>query len=54
MYDQGQGVPQDDEQAASWFRKAAEQGVAEAQYNLGKMYDEGRGVPQDDKQAVFW
>ena len=34
--------------------KAAEQGLAGAQSNLGVCYSEGRGVPQDDKQAVFW
>ena len=26
------------EEAVKWFRKAAEQGVARAQYNLGWMY----------------
>ena len=37
-----------------WYRRAAEQGVADAQYNLGFMYRNGQGVPQDDKQAVDW
>ena len=32
----------------------AEQGYANAQYNLGVMYDKGRGVIQDDKTAVKW
>lgn len=32
----------------------AEQGVADAQFNLGWIYDEGRGVPQDYKAAVKW
>jgi len=32
----------------------AEQGDAQAQYNLGVMYDKGRGVPQDYKEAVKW
>ncbi len=32
----------------------AEQGDAEAQYNLGSMYDEGLGVPQDYAEAVKW
>ena len=32
----------------------AEQGIADAQYNLALMYDSGRGVPQDDEQAVMW
>ena len=37
-----------------WFRKAAEQGVAEAQHNLGQYYANGEGVPQDDAEAVKW
>ena len=36
------------------LRKVAEQGDAEAQYNLGIMYANGRGVTQDDKEAVTW
>jgi uncharacterized protein len=35
MYADGRGVTQDDGQAVSWFRKAAEQGDAVAQNNLG-------------------
>ena len=54
MYDQGRGVPQDDAEAVAWYRRAAEQGNARAQYNLGGMYREGRGVPQDDAEAVAW
>ena len=38
--------------AAQEFKKAAEQGNAKAQNNLGTMYDNGRGVIQDDKEAV--
>ena len=38
----------------TWFRKAAEQGYAPAQTNLGNMYMEGRGVPQDDAEGVRW
>jgi len=36
------------------YRLAADQGLAEAQYNLGNMYGDGRGVPQDDVQAHMW
>ena len=36
------------------YRKAAEQGLAKAQSNLGLMYLNGQGVIQDDKQAVYW
>ena len=32
----------------------AEQGIAEAQYNLGLMYDQGKGVPQDYALAHMW
>ncbi|MFQ2690164.1 tetratricopeptide repeat protein, partial [Aeromonas caviae] len=51
---QGKGVAQDDKQAVTWFRKAAEQGDAKAQGLLGIMYVQGKGVAQDDKQAVTW
>ena len=37
-----------------WYRLAADQGDAIAQYNLGFMYGKGRGVPQDDKAAIRW
>ena len=37
-----------------WFRLAALQGYAPAQYNLGLMYDKGQGVPQDYAEAVKW
>ena len=36
------------------FKKAAEQGQANAQYNLGLMYYNGEGVTRDAKQAVYW
>ena len=32
----------------------AEQGLADAQYNLGQMYAEGKGVSQNHKSAVKW
>ena len=50
----GEGVPQDYAEAARWYRKAAEQGLAEAQYDLGGMYDIGAGVPHDDADAFRW
>lgn len=42
------------EEAARWYRKAAEQGVSEAQNNLGVMYKDGQGVKQDFKEAAHW
>ena len=54
LYYSGQGMLQDDRQAAVWTRKAAEQGNADSQYALGLLYDIGRGVPQDYVEAYFW
>jgi TPR repeat protein len=54
MYEFGQGVSQDYAEAVKWYRLAAEQGIAFAQYNLGGMYRKGRGVPQDNAEAVKW
>ena len=54
MYDNGRGVRQDDAQAVQWYRKAAEQGYAGAQNNLGVMYEQGQGVLQDLALAQEW
>jgi eukaryotic-like serine/threonine-protein kinase len=48
------GVPQDNDEALVWFQKAAAQGLAKAQKNLGDMYYFGRGQDKDYKQAMFW
>jgi uncharacterized protein len=48
------GKAQSDEQAAIWFREAAEQGHAPSQVDLGNLCLQGRGVPQDDAQAAAW
>jgi TPR repeat protein len=47
-------VPQDYKEAVKWFRLAADQGYADAQYNIGVMYDHGQGLLQDYEQAVKW
>ena len=54
MYAEGEGVPEDNQEAVKWYRKAAEQGYAKAQYNLGVMYGKGEGVAEDDREAVKW
>jgi hypothetical protein len=55
MYEKGQGVPQDNSVAVSWYRKAADQGYAAAQYNLGLMYAKAvGGVPQNYVSAHMW
>ena len=54
MYYKGDGVPQDYAQAVSWLRKAADQGIAHAQYDLGAMYYSGNGVNKDHSEALKW
>jgi TPR repeat protein len=40
--------------AAELYRKAAEQGDADAQNSLGKCYQNGIGVTKDLKKAADW
>ena len=54
MYASGEGVPEDDAEAARWYRLAADQGHADAQNNLGLKYASGEGVVEDDAEAVRW
>ena len=54
MYANGQGVTQDYAEAVKWFKLAAAQGYASAQYNLGLMYANGQGVTQDYVIAHMW
>ena len=54
LYYKGQGVTQDYSKARAWYEKAAAQGNAIAQYNLGNFYNDGRGVPQDFAKAREW
>ena len=44
----------DHKQAVNWYRKAAEQGHANAQYNLGGMYEVGHGIQEDLVTAYAW
>jgi len=54
MYYNGQGVPQNYAEAVRLYRLAAEQGIADAQNNLGLMYYNGQGVPQNYQLAYMW
>ena len=53
-YRDGISVKQNLQDAANWFRKAAEQGESRAQYELGLCLIEGIGVRQDNQKAVQW
>lgn len=52
--DEKQGIIRDENEAARWFSKAAEDGSVPAQSKLGSLYWSGRGVPKDDNRAYFW
>ncbi len=53
-YAEGDGVIQNDKEAAKWFALAAQQGLAEAQYRYGLALLKGRGVVQDYRAAFSW
>lgn len=60
-YAAGNGGPRDSrqltadyQQAAAWYRKAADEGNTEAQIHLADLYRDGRGVTRDMAQAVDW
>ena len=45
MYEQGHGVPQSDEKAASYYKRACDDGLALACTNLGQLQRAGRAKP---------
>ena len=53
-YDLGVDAPADLTRAAPCYRRAAEQGHAMAQFNLGSMYNHGRGVENENVESVRW
>ncbi len=57
VYDSVFRTPSTDDlvEAVTWYRKAAEQGHAEAQFNLGVCYFNGKGVVKDLNVAyAYW
>ena len=53
-YEDGNGVPSDDEQAHLWYRKAADQRLPPAEFAVGMDYARGQGVQFDAQEAVEW
>ena len=51
-YSNGLGVEVDNDKAAEWYRRSAEQGNSSSQNNLGVCYSNGRGVNQDKAKAA--
>jgi len=54
MYEYGECVSRDFDEAAKWYHAAADQGHPKAQKVRGFMYAGGVGVPQDSAEAVKW
>lgn len=50
----GEGVRADKAKAIQLYQKAAEQGLAQAQFNLGVCYYNGEGVARDRTAAKRW
>ncbi|MFM0040985.1 tetratricopeptide repeat protein [Paraburkholderia sediminicola] len=48
------GPSRDFAQAFVWFRKAADQGNALGEYQVGQSYEAGRGVKKNETEAVVW
>jgi len=42
------------QEAAKWYKQAADSGIATAAYNLGTLYFNGQGFPQDYATARHW
>jgi hypothetical protein len=53
-YADGEGVPQNYQEAMAWFANAAANGNDKAQWKLGLGYIKGIGVPHDERMAVLW
>ena len=47
-------IVQDPAEATKWYRKAAMQGHAGAQNNLGSSYEYAQGNPSDRAEALAW
>ena len=47
-------MPQDRAEAFRLYRKAAEMGLVQSQFNLGTCYDMGWGVEKNEAEALKW
>jgi TPR repeat protein len=54
MYDTGNQVKRNPEQAVHWFKKAAAAGIAGACLYLGMKYAFGAGINQNKNKALHW
>jgi Sel1 repeat len=54
MYEIGDGINKDVNEAVKWYTKAAEQGDVQSQDALGYIYLHGEDIEKDYKQALKW
>ena len=47
-------MPIDYDKSFYWYKKAADQGEAIAQKNLGLLYYYGEGITRNEAQAKYW
>ena len=50
----GEGVEKDEDQAANWTLRAAEQSLPDAMYKISNLYLHGVGLEQDEQEAINW
>ncbi len=54
-YDHGlAGFPLDPVRAVAWYRRAADAGLAEAQFNLAHCLVTGNGTQRNDREGLAW
>ena len=53
-YEHGNGVKKDPKKAARWYKKAALQGEATAQFNYAVCCEKGVGVKPNLEKAEIW
>ena len=54
LYERGQGVEKNAENAFEWTKKAAEQNDPVAMFNLACYHDKGFGVKKNQQTALTW
>jgi localization factor PodJL len=54
MHYEGLGGPKNAVSAAEWFKRAADAGLVDSQFNIGQLHELGVGVPQNTAEAYKW
>ena len=54
LYEKGQGVTQNPDNAIAWYRQAAEAGHPDAQFEIGRRYFNGDGLRKNSAHAKSW